>query len=99
GLESFELGCFCFGVRAVVVRRKRLSGRLGGTSRGLRRCVVGLALLVDERRNRDRGKNADDQDDDQKLDKGKTTLVLRALAQSIQHVNPPWDHLQGASPR
>src|ERR1700680_4284061 len=76
---------FC--VLAVGVARSRLRGGLHGARLHLARRVISLALLGDERRNRDRGEKADDQDDNHELDEGKTTLTLRALAQSIQHLN------------
>ena len=57
----------------------------------------GLALLAQERRDRDRGEDADDQDHDQKFDQGKTTLIAGAAGVVIQHLNPPRIRF-GASP-
>ena len=51
----------------------------------LGRRIVGLALLVEERRDGDRGKNADDQDHDEELDQGETLLILGATAQLVKH--------------
>src|SRR5579872_3247298 len=98
-LDFGELGRFGHQqIATVVVGRRSLHRGLSRASELLRRSVGGLALLVQERRDRNRGENADDQDDNQKLDKGKTTLILRALAQSIQHLNPPRIRLQGRQP-
>src|SRR5581483_6042762 len=63
-------------VGAVVVRRGSLGGGRSGTSLRLGGSVVGLPLLVQERRNRDRGKNADDEDHDEELDQGETLLIF-----------------------
>ena len=74
-LDRFQVRQFHFRVAAVVVGGSGLGGGLQRARLLLGRRVVGLALLVDERRNRDRGEDADDQDDDQKLDEGETTLI------------------------
>src|SRR5207253_8288057 len=55
----------------------------------LRRGVLALLLLTEEARQRDRGKNADDQDDNEELDKREALLVVRAVAQAVQHWSPP----------
>src|SRR5262249_42027686 len=81
-----QFGLRHFRIATVIVGRDRLGGRLSRTCKLLRRGVVGLALLIQERRNRDRGQNADDQYDDQELDERETTLIRSAPAQSIQHV-------------
>src|SRR2546430_5074423 len=93
-LQSYNINAY---VATALISSSRLDGGLRRARLHLGGRVVGLALLTDERRNCDRGKDADDQDDDQRLDEGKATLVLRALAQSIQHVNPPRIRLQSAS--
>src|ERR1041385_6392452 len=63
------------GIGTVVFGRVRLRRRLSRTSKLLRRSVVGLALLVQERGNRDRGQDADDHHYEQQLDEGETTLI------------------------
>src|ERR1035438_1679378 len=63
-------------------------GLLGGLGRAGVRLGVGvvcLALLVDERRDRDCGKNADDEDHDQKLDEGEPLLTSSAMTKTLQH--------------
>src|SRR5204862_2110981 len=72
-------------VLTVVVGRTGLHRLRGSDGAGLRLGVVSLVLLVQERRNSDRGKDADDQDDDQELDQGETLLCLGALAELPQH--------------
>src|SRR5436853_379856 len=48
--------------------------------------VLTLLLLAEEGRQGDRGKDADDQNDDEELDKGKTALLrLNTLAELPQH--------------
>src|SRR2546423_3512783 len=64
-------------VRAVVVSRVLLLERREVTKVGLHRGDVRLVLRIRELRNRYRGKNADDDDDDQKLNKCKTLFVAR----------------------
>src|ERR1700752_1301922 len=54
---------------AVVVGRIGLSRRLTSAHLRLGSCVIGLALLIQERRNGDRGEKSDDQDYNQELDK------------------------------
>ena len=51
---------------------------------GLGLGVLRLAALVEEGRQRDRGKNADDHNDDQKLDEGETLLTLSALTKLVE---------------
>ena len=46
-------------------------------------------MLHKLRRQGDRGEDADDQNDDQELDKGETLLVLSALAELVEHVGEP----------
>src|SRR5205807_3653994 len=53
---------------------------------GLRVRVLALLLLAEEGRQGNRGKDADDQNDDQELDQGKTALLgLNTLAELPQH--------------
>ena len=48
-----------------------------------------LLALVQEDRNGDSGKNADDDDDDQELDEGETTIMLLlGLADASEHLFP-----------
>src|SRR5205814_615596 len=57
---------------------------------GLRRRVLALLLLAEEGRQGDRGKNADDQDDDEELDQREAALLgLNSLAELPQHLTPP----------
>src|SRR5262249_13649408 len=60
--------------------------RDGVTSVGLGGGVLALLLLAKERRQGDRGEDADDQDDDEKLDQREARLVIAQLA---QHLDPP----------
>ena len=53
---------------------------------GLRRRVLALLLLTQEGRQGDRGKDADDQNDDKELHEREAILVVRAIAQLVQHV-------------
>src|ERR1700682_2891163 len=62
-------------VPAVVVGRILLFIRREVTKVRLHRCDIRLVLRVRKLRNRDRGKNADDDDNDQKLNKCKTLFV------------------------
>src|SRR5450759_1662645 len=64
-------------VRAVVVGGKLLFIRSEVTKVRLHRGDVRLVLRIRELRNRNRGKNADDDDYDQKLNKSKTLFVAR----------------------
>src|SRR5207248_9786499 len=60
------------------------SVRLGGR-------VLGLGALTEEVRQSDRGQDADDQNDDEKLDQSETGLLgLNTCAELPQHVCPPW---------
>src|SRR3954451_17293543 len=56
---------------------------------GLGRGVLTLRTLAEERRQRDRGQDADDQDDNEELDKGETALRCNSLTDLPQHVGPP----------
>ena len=62
----------------LMVGVERLHRRLGGADAGLGVGVLRLLALVEERGKRDRGEDADDQDDDQELDEREALLVLRA---------------------
>src|ERR1700693_1155627 len=62
-------------VRAVVVRGILLFIRREVTKVRLHRGDVRLVLRIRKLRDRNRGKNADDYDDDQKLDKSKTLFI------------------------
>ncbi len=73
----------------------RLDLRDEVTSVRLRRGVLALLLLTEERRESDRGKNADDQDDDQELDERKALIVLAHVA---QHVILRLDRLESPAP-
>src|SRR4029077_13382814 len=75
-LDSFQFTNGRIDVAAVVVGGAGLRRRLHRTRLYLRSRIVGLALLVQERRNGDRGQNTDDQDHNQKLDERETTLIL-----------------------
>src|SRR5258706_303548 len=57
------------------VSKKRLFGRHEVPQIRLHRCEIRLLLRVSELRNRDRGQNADDHHDDQKLDQCKALAV------------------------
>src|SRR2546421_12939942 len=70
------------GVTGLDVRDRVARGGLGTG-------VLRLGPLAEERRQGDRGQDADDQHDDEELDQGETLLVLDALAELVQHVNPP----------
>src|SRR5437667_4698525 len=85
----FRSGSVHTRVVTAVVGGERLRRGLGGTSELLRRGVRSLALLAQERRTDERRTNLHEQHHNQKLDQGKTTLITRALAQSIQHLNTP----------
>src|SRR4051794_29011021 len=54
---------------------------------GLGRGILGLLALAEERGKSDGGKDADDENDDQKLDQGETLLTLSALAELVEHVD------------
>src|SRR5205807_8056589 len=71
----------------------RLDLRHEVTGVRLRVRVLALLLLAEEGRQGNRGKDADDQNDDEELDKGKTALLgLNTLAELPQHsLGPPWD--------
>src|SRR3954454_8493295 len=69
----------------LVVRVVGLHGGLNGAGTALGLGVLSLLTLVEEGGKRDSGKNADDQNDDQKLDQGETLLVLGALAELVEH--------------
>src|SRR5437870_1044146 len=57
----------------------------------LHRGDVRLVLRICELRNRDRGKNADDDDHDQKLNEGKTLFVAHLRSPSSDWKTPmPW---------
>src|SRR4051812_24113778 len=56
---------------------------------GLRGRVLTLLTLAEEGRQSNGGKDADDQNDDQELDKGETLLVLSALAELVEHCGEP----------
>src|SRR6185503_4882546 len=49
--------------------------------------VLALLLLAEEGRQRDRRKDADDQNYDEELDQGEALLALHTLAEIPQHVN------------
>src|SRR5437588_3292737 len=84
-LDRLEGRLGAAGVRAVVVGRTGLH-RLGRShASGLGLGVVALAPLVQERGNCDRGKDADDQNDDQELDQREASLFLGAMAKLPQH--------------
>src|SRR5687767_1933331 len=68
----------------------RLHVRNEVTHVGLRLGVLTLLTLTKERRQRDGGQDADDQNDDEQLDEGEALLpVMNALAELPQHVSPP----------
>jgi len=72
------------GVGGVVGVVRLLSG--GSFTRcALGRRVLALALLVEERRDGDRGQDPDDQDHDQELDEREALLALKALAKGVEH--------------
>src|SRR4029078_1245884 len=58
--------------------------------------VRGLVPLCEERRNGDRGQDADDEHHDQELDESENFLVGPASAESVQHSYPPQGLLSGA---
>ena len=62
------------------VREARLDLRDEVTGIGLGRRVLALLLLAEERRESDRGEDADDQDDDQKLDEREALVVALEAA-------------------
>src|SRR5947208_3268683 len=67
---------------------------------GLGRAVLSLGALAEEVRQSDRGQDADDQNDDEKLDQSETGLLgLNTCAELPQHVCPPWVVGSFASPR
>src|SRR5437868_6442550 len=67
---------------------------------GLGRAVLSLGALAEEVRQSDRGQDADDQNDDEKLDQSETGLLgLNTCAELPQHVCPPWVLGSFASPR
>src|SRR5690348_10868826 len=71
----------------VVVRVAGLQLAHHVASVGLGRAVLGLGALAEEVRQGDRGKDADDQNDDEELDKGETGLLrLNTRAELPQHV-------------
>ena len=51
--------------------------------------ILALLTLAEEGRQSDGGEDADDQNDDQELDKGETLLVLSALAELVEHEGEP----------
>src|SRR5438105_7190137 len=61
----------------------------------LHRGDIRLVLRICKLRNRDRGKNADDDDHDQKLDEGEAFLVAHHVSTSPAAVGRgwPWDGL------
>src|SRR5262245_32430448 len=80
------------GLRRVVVLVVRVPGLHGGlslTDGRLALGVLGAGALAEEGGESDRGEDADDQDDDQELDKGEALLALGALAELVQHVGGP----------
>src|SRR5204862_2090476 len=79
------------GVDTVVVRCVRLHCRLSRTVIDLGLSVASLVPLVEERRNRDRGQQAENEHDDQELDERETRLFLgHPLTELEEHLLPPW---------
>ena len=64
------------------VREARLDLRDEVAGIGLGRSVLALLLLAEERRESDRGENADDQDDDQELDERESFVVA---LEAVEH--------------
>ena len=54
-----------------------------GAGLGLGLCVLRLTALAEERRQCDRGKDADDQNDDEKLDQCEALLTLSSALRSL----------------
>ncbi len=69
-------------VAAVSFAGTGLHRDLGGVGGLLRLGVVGLALLVEERRQRDRGEDAKDEHDDEQLDQREAGLAVTVEAGS-----------------
>src|SRR2546423_1105557 len=65
-------------------------GEAGPEGPPARRGVLSLRTLTEERRQSDRSQDANDQNDDKKLNQREPLLVLCASAQLMQHGNPPW---------
>src|SRR6185312_4061958 len=84
-------------IRAVV-REVRLVRRLHVAEIALRRSVVRLVLLVQERRNRDRGEDAYDQNHDEKLDEREASLVVQTSADGVQQHCSSWNRWTVRSP-
>src|SRR3954452_17616495 len=86
GAEVLDLGRLIAVLVGLVVDEAGLHLRHDVARIGLRRRVLALRALPQERRQGDGGQDADDQDHDQELDQGEALLVLSALTQLVEHV-------------
>src|SRR3954454_11128695 len=86
--DAAQLGAGGTVVRALV-GVVGLHGGGGLTRRALRRRVLALALLIEERGDGDGGQDPDDQDHDQKLDEREALLAIEAIAKAVEHGGGP----------
>src|SRR4051794_21557808 len=98
GLNALQLGCSGSGVVTAVVRCVGLHRGLSRAVIDLRLRVAGLVALVEERRNGDRGQQAEDEHDNQKLDEREARLALTALTELREHWFPPGIGLAARAP-
>ena len=81
----------------LVVGVERLHGGLALADAGLGLGVLRTGALTEEGGKGDRGEDADDQNDDQELDKGEALFLLGAEAHVAEHVGVSfgWGEKQG----
>ena len=78
GLDRLQFGDAHARVRAAVIDRVALGGGLSGAHQDLRRAILGLAGLVDEVGDRDRGQDPDDEDHDEQLEEREPMVLACA---------------------